>query len=322
MLSELGLCWPKAAVYNADAQLESGTMASTTVSTLFDEEFLKKLEYLKLVSNRMLPGQLRGEHRARKKGTGVEFADYRPYVSGDDTKDVDWKAFLRLDKLIIRIFDEEADLPIYLFVDSSASMQFGQPSKFDYARKVAAALAYIGLLNLDRVSVIGFAKGVAEQIASKRGRNQIWRIFSFLDRMESSGETSLYRAFRAFFGSKRRRGLVVVASDFMDPDGYEAAFDFIRLFRHDVFNVHILSPDEVRPQFPEEAMLVDAESGTAQRLRMSPNLLVAYEREMDRLQNGMEAYCSRYGWGYVRTETSIPFEDLIIEIFKQDRFLR
>lgn len=297
-------------------------MASTTVRTLFDEEFLKKLEYLKLVSNRMVPGQLRGEHRARKKGTGIEFSDYRPYVGEDDTKDVDWKAFLRLDKLIIRIFDEEADLPIYLFVDSSASMRFGEPSKFDYGRKVAAALAYIGLLNQDRISVIGYADGVAQQIASKRGRNQIWRIFSFLDRMESIGETSLHKAFRTFFGTRRRRGLVVVASDFMDPDGYEAAFDFIRLFRHDIFNLYILSPEEVRPQFPDEAMLVDSESGASQRLRMSPGLLAAYQREMNGLESGIEAYCSRYGWGYVRTETSIPFEDLIIQIFKQDRFLR
>jgi uncharacterized protein (DUF58 family) len=292
------------------------------VSTLFDEEFLKKLEYLKLVANRMVPGHMRGEHRARKKGTGVEFADYRPYVEGDDTKDVDWKAYLRLDKLILRIFDEEADLPIYLFVDSSLSMRFGEPSKFDYARKVAAALGYIGLLNLDRVSVIGFGSGVSEQIASKRGRNQIWRIFKFLERMEISGETSLERAFKAFFGTKRRRGLVVVASDFMDPAGFEPAFDFLRLFRHDVFNVHILTPEELKPQFPDEAMLVDSESGTSERLRMSPTLVAAYEAEMAKLRAGIEAYCARYGWGYVQTQTPIPFEDLVIEIFKQDRFIR
>src|SRR3990172_6320135 len=124
---------------------------ASAVSTLFDEEYLKKREYLKLGWSHMLPGHMRGEHRARKKGTGVEFADYRPYVSGDDTKDVDWKAYLRLDKLILRIFDEEGDLPIYLFVDSSLSIDFRHPQKFDYARRVAAALAYIGLLNLDRV---------------------------------------------------------------------------------------------------------------------------------------------------------------------------
>jgi uncharacterized protein (DUF58 family) len=270
----------------------------------------------------MLPGHMRGEHRARKKGTGVEFADYRPYVSGDDTKDVDWKAYLRLDKLILRIFDEEADLPIYLFVDSSLSMNFGAPSKFDYARKVAAALGYIGLLNLDRVSVIGYGNGVSEQIAAKRGRNQIWRIFNFLERMQTSGETSLERAFKTFFGTRKKRGLVVIASDFMDPAGFQPAFDFIRMFRHDVFNVHILTPEEVKPHFPDEAMLVDSESGTSQRLRMSPTLITAYEEEMARLRTGIEKYCSRYGWGYVQTQTPIPFEDLVIQIFKQDRFIR
>jgi uncharacterized protein (DUF58 family) len=292
-----------------------------SVKTLFDEEFLKKLEYLKLISNRMVPGHMRGEHRARKKGSGVEFADYRPYVSGDDTKDVDWKAYLRLDRLILRIFDEEADLPIYLFVDSSLSMDFGEPSKFDYARKVAAALAYIGLLNLDRISVIGYSDGVEEQIASRRGRNQIWRIFTFLDRMEPTGETSLHRTFRAYFGSKRRRGLVVVVSDFMDPDGFESAFDFLRLFRHDVFSIQILSPDELNPQFPDEAMIVDSENGSSHRVRSSPTLLAAYGAEMKKQQTMIERYCTRYGWGYVRTETRIPFEDLIIQIFKQDRFL-
>ncbi len=292
------------------------------ISTLFDQEFLKKLEYLKLVANRMLPGQLRGEHRARKKGTGIEFSDYRPYVSGDDTKDVDWKAYLRLDKLILRIFDEEADLPIYLFVDSSLSMNFGSPSKFDYARKVAAALGFIGLINLDRVSVVGYSNGVSEQISAKRGRNQIFRIFQFLDRMKPTGETCLEKTFKTFFGTKKRRGLVVVASDFMDPAGYEPAFDFIRLFRHDVFNVHVLSPEELRPEFPDEAMLVDSESGASERLRMSPNLASAYEAEMAKLRSGIEDYCSRYGWGYVQAETPVPFEDLVIEIFKQDRFIR
>jgi uncharacterized protein (DUF58 family) len=292
------------------------------VKTLFDEEFLKKLEYLKLVSNRMMPGHLRGEHRARKKGSGVEFADFRQYVGGDDTKDVDWRAFLRLDRLILRIFDEEADLPIYLFVDSSRSMNFGDPTKFDYARKVAAALAYIGLLNLDRVSVIGYSDGVSEEIASKRGRNQIWRIFRFLDRMPLRGETSLERAFKAFFGARRRRGLVVVASDFMDPRGFESAFDFLRVFRHDVFNVQVLSRDEVQPQFPDEAMLVDSESGASQRLRVSPALLEAYRAEMERLNSSLEKYSSKYGWGYIRTDTSIPFEDMVVEIFKQERFIR
>ena len=295
-------------------------MAEST-ETLFDDEFLRKLEYLKLVSQRMVPGHMRGEHRARKKGTGVEFADYRLYVGGDDTKDVDWKAYLRLDKLIVRIFDEEADLPIYLFVDTSESMKFGEPSKFDYARKVAAALSYIGLLNLDRISIIHYANGILEDMVSKRGRNQVWRIFRFLDNARSGGETSLEKSFKAFFGARRRRGLVVNISDFMEPSGVDTGFDFIRFFGHDVFNIQVLSSDEVAPQLPDEALLVDSETGTSERIRVSPALMAAYEKEMARQREAIENYCTRYGWGFVRTDTRIPFEDLIMEIFKTDRFI-
>ena len=297
-------------------------MEQSTSATLFDEEFLRKLEYLKLVSTRMIPGRQRGEHRSRKKGTGIEFADYRAYVPGDDTKDVDWKAYLRLNKLLIRIFDEEADLPIYLFVDASKSMGFGSPPKFDYGRRMAAALCYMGLLNLDRVSVSCFSDGLSAQIASKRGRNQVWRIFKFLDHVKISGETNLEKAFRSFFGSKRRRGLVVAISDFLDPQGFQETFDFVRFFGHDVLAIELLSHEEVDPSFPDEALLVDAETGGSERVRSSPGLLAAYQKAMDEHHQQIDDYCSRYGWGYVRSETTVPFEDLVVEIFKQDRFIR
>src|SRR4026208_2235756 len=126
---------------------------ATTVS-LFDDEFLKKLEYLSILSKRLFAGQLKAERRAKRRGAGLEFAGYRQYVAGDDFRHLDWKAYLRLNRLILRLFEEEEDLPIYFFVDCSQSMSFGQPAKFDYARKVAAALCYIGLSNLDRINII------------------------------------------------------------------------------------------------------------------------------------------------------------------------
>ena len=129
-------------------------MAAATVS-LFDDEFLKKLEYLSILSKRLFAGQLKAERRAKRRGTGLEFADYRQYVAGDDFRHLDWKAYLRLNRLILRLFEEEEDLPIYIFVDASQSMSYGDPSKFDYARRVAAALCYIGLSNLDRDALRG-----------------------------------------------------------------------------------------------------------------------------------------------------------------------
>src|SRR5262245_880174 len=149
---------------------------STANVTLFDDEFLKKLEYLNIISKRLFAGQLRAERRTRKRGTCLEFADYRAYVAGDDVRHLDWKAYLRLNRLILKLFEEEEDLPIYFFVDSSQSMNYGQPSKLDYARRVAAALCYIGLANLDSVNVILFADGLKLDLIPQRG---IGRIFIF-----------------------------------------------------------------------------------------------------------------------------------------------
>ena len=249
---------------------------------LFDDEFLKKLEYLNLVSNHMIPGHLHGEHRAKKKtDSGIEFADYRQYVSGEDTKNVDWRTYLRLDKLILRLFEEEADLPIYIFFDASASMDYGEPAKFDYARKISAALCYVGLLNQDRVNLVGFADGIAQELSARRGKHQVWHAFRFLEAMKPGGTTSMEKAFKGFFSSRRRRGLVVVVSDFLDEEGFSRAFDMLRFFRQDLFAVHVHTPEEARPDLPDEVLLEDAESGTSQRVRVTPALLEAYAEHGD-----------------------------------------
>ncbi len=290
--------------------------------TLFDAEFMERLEYLKLMATRMLPSRHRGEHRARKRGTGIELADYRPYVDGDDTRDVDWKAFLRLDRLVLRIFDEEADLPVYLFVDQSDSMAFGAPPKFDYARKMAGALSYIGLMNHDLISIAWYASRIGGWMPPKRGRNQIYRAFRFLDAGEIGGGTSLAQSFRAFFGSRRKRGLAVVLSDLMDSEDLLGAFDACRYQKHDMVIVQILTPQEEDPQLPDEALLTDAEDGSERRVRVTPRLLVRYREALDSHRQEVMDYCSRYGFGFARTNTGVPFEQAILDIFKQDRFIR
>src|SRR5262250_1248648 len=150
---------------------------ANTQVTLFDDEFLKKLEYLNIISKRLFAGQLRAERRTRKRGTGLEFADYRAYVAGDDFRHLDWRAYLRLNRLILKLFEEEKDLPIYIFVDSSQSMNYDQPSKLDYAQQVATTLCYIDLANLDRVNVISFADDLKSKLPPQRGKGRIFKIF-------------------------------------------------------------------------------------------------------------------------------------------------
>jgi uncharacterized protein (DUF58 family) len=294
-------------------------MAETT--PLFDEDFLRKLEYLNIVSKHLVPGHMHGEHRARKVGTGLEFADYRAYVAGEDVRNVDWRTYLRLDRLILRLFEEEADLPIYVFFDASRSMDHGQPPKFDHARKVAAALTYIGLLNLDRVNLIAFSGGIAGEMSSRRGKNQVWHAFRFLESIEATGTTAMELAFKSFFSTKRRRGLVVLISDFFDENGFGRAFDLLRYFRQDVFAVQVLSADEFRPDLPDEVQVMDIEDRGTQRLRVTPGLLEAYERKFHEHTEDIQRYCMKYGWGFVQTTTQVPFEDLILQVFRQGRFL-
>src|SRR2546425_921086 len=290
--------------------------------TLFDDEFLKKLEYLNIISKRLFAGQFRAERRARKRGTGLEFADYRQYVSGDDFRHLDWKAYLRLNRLILKLFEEEEDLPIHFFVDSSQSMDYGQPSKLDYARRVAAALCYIGLANLDRVNVISFADGVKSELPPQRGKGRIFKIFRFLTDIGPGGQTDARASFKTYCTETRRRGLAVVVSDFFDGHGFEGALDILRHFRHDIFVVHIASHEEIDPGLRGELLLVDAESNQTREITITPSLLAAYRVEYAKYCEAIESYCGKYQLGYVRTTTDFPFEELVLKVFRQGRFLK
>ena len=295
-------------------------MPTATIAP-FDEEFMRKLEYLAIVSKRFA-GQFKAERRARKLGSGLEFADYRGYVPGDDFRYLDWKTYLRLDKLLLRLYEEEEDLPIYIFIDSSRSMNYGSPRKIDYARKIAAALCYIGLANLDRVTVVGYADGIQQQLSPQRGKNQIFRVFQFLSELQTVGETNAKEAFKVFCTGKRRRGLAVVISDFFDPNGFESGLNMLRYYRHDVFALQVIGHEDVNPAVRGELQLVDSESNTSREITITSELLEAYKKELAHFCEEIQHYCVKYQLGYVRTVTDFPFEELILKVFRQGRFLK
>ena len=289
---------------------------------MFSESFLRKLEALTLGARNRAYGQLRGMHRSRRVGTGMVFADFRPYAEGDDIRNIDWGIYLRLDRLMLRLFEEEADLPVYIFMDASLSMDHGQPAKLEYARRLAGALAYVALLNHDRVNLIAFADGLREMLPTRRGKNQAPQVFRFLEAVGPSGRTSLLKSLRRYFSVKRTRGLVVLISDFLDRDALDDALAVLRRFRHDVVLLHVMSPDERDPQLPEEVVLVDAEEGIANEIEVTPQLLAAYRQTFERHAREIEAYCRRYGWGYARAHTEVPFEDLMLKVLREEGWLR
>jgi uncharacterized protein (DUF58 family) len=287
----------------------------------FDEQFMRKLEYLALVSKRF-SGQFKAERRSRKLGSGLEFADYRGYVAGDDFRYLDWKTYLRLGRLLLRLYEEEEDLPVYIFVDCSQSMAYGSPSKIEYARRVAAALCYIGLANLDRVTVVSYANGIRNELSPQRGKNQIFRVFQVLAEIKAGGETNGREAFKLFCTGSRRRGLAVVISDFFDPNGFEYGVNMLRYYRHDVFVLQVAAHEDVDPRLRGQIQLVDSESQQSREMTVTPTLVDAYRREMDRFSEDIRKHCLKYRLGYVRTVTDYPFEELILQVFRQGRFLK
>jgi uncharacterized protein (DUF58 family) len=289
---------------------------------VLSESFLSQLDTLALTQRQRAHGQLKGMHRSRRVGAGMVFADYRPYAEGDDIRHIDWGIYLRMDRLVLRLFEEEADVPVYVLLDASQSMDHGTPGKLECATQLAAALSYVALLNHDRVNVAAVSDTVREALPTRRGKNQAPHVFRFLAGVKAGGRTSLQGALRRFFAAPRTRGLVILISDFLDRDGPEECFAILRRFRHDVLLLQVISPQERDPQLPEEVVLVDAEEGTANELEITPALLAAYRETFERHAREIEAYARRFGWGYARVHTEVPIEDLVLRGFREEGLLR
>src|SRR5688572_7779367 len=216
--------------------------ARSPSSLLFDDEFQRKLESLALVSRRVFAGRMRAERRSKKKGSGVEFADHRAYAAGDDFRFVDWNVYQRFGRLLVRLFEEEEDLSIYFIIDCSASMAFGTPSKFDQARRLCAALAYVGLANLDRVAVVAANDAKGSVLPATRGKNRIFKVFHYLEQLEARGATDLRQSLQTFVAQHKRRGMAVLLSDLYDPAGFEAGINVLRYNKFEPYVLHMVEP--------------------------------------------------------------------------------
>src|SRR5271165_731094 len=187
-------------------------MPDTHTQPLIEPQFLARLEQLELVSRKIFLGRMKGERRSKKKGQSVEFADYRNYVVGDDLRFLDWNLYARLDRLFLRLFMEEEDLHFYVLIDNSLSMDFGTPTKLHYAKQVAAALGFIGLVNLDRVVIEAFNDRLLQTSPVLRGRRSLWRLLDFLKKIEPAGPSDMKQSLRTFSLKSSGRGIVVLLS--------------------------------------------------------------------------------------------------------------
>ena len=286
---------------------------------MFDAAFLKKLEQLRVISMRSFVGRDRADRLARKRGSGIEFADHRQYAPGDDVRHIDWKAYKRLNRLLLRLFDEEQDLPIYLFIDASRSM--AADAKFDQARRLAAALCYIGLVHFDRVTILPFRAALSREIAPGRGRGRIFGVFSLLEALEAGGGTDLKQSIRQFAGRPFRRGVAIVISDFLDPSGFESGLKALSSLGHDVLVVQVFSARERDIDTLGEVRFVDAESGEHLDLDVTPGLSKAYRDAWNAHAEAVASFCRRYRLPFVRASAEDPFEDIVLRTFREGGLL-
>lgn len=289
---------------------------------LFDDDFQRKLDYLALISKRVFAGRMRAERRTKKSGSGVEFADHRDYQPGDDFRYLDWNVYQRFDRLLLRLYEEEEDLAIYFIVDASSSMGFGSGDKLRYAKRVAAALAYVGLANLDRVSIVSTTDRVLERMPATRGKARIFKVFRFLSQLEPEGQTDLEDALKTFVAQNKRRGLAVLITDLYDPQGFERGINVLRYNKFDPFVVHVTDGAEAKPRLAGDVLLYDCETGDEREVTVTAKVLERFERAYQEYLEDVERFCTSKQVPYIRADVSVPFDELILRVFRRGGFLR
>lgn len=291
---------------------------------LFDSAFLARLERVRLQVRRVFAGNLRADRRSRRTGSSLEFADYRNYVPGDDPRRIDWNIYSRIERLMMKLTEEEEDLRVAILVDTSASMHWRPPgvsrlSKFDIARRLAAALGYLALHGMDHVELWFFDSTLRGESGIFRGRPAFHQVLRFLrSAPQSSGGTNLEESLGRFGKRQRRRGLAIVLSDGLDAAGCERGLLALAGRHFDLHLIHVMDPAECAPTERGDLLLRDCEGGGEMAVTAGPGLLRAYQEEVERFREELKTWCSRHRAGYSFVLTDADFDDVVLRLFRRE----
>jgi uncharacterized protein (DUF58 family) len=288
----------------------------STEEYLLSPGFLGKLEQSSVVSKQIRRGRTKGERRSARRGSSVEFADYRSYSPGDDLRYLDWSVYARLQRLFLKLFLEEEDLWVYFLIDCSRSMEFGSPSKLRWAEEAAAALGYVALCGGDRVQLFHHAQGRGDSSRIFRGRGNTQQMFGWLQSLEADGETELEQATRWFTMSAPAPGLTFLISDLMSWD-WEPALARLAAARGECCVLQILTPEEIEPNVHGDLKLLDAETRQAVEVSMGATVIRRYREERDRFMGAIRQTCHRYGFSYLPISTAQSVEDVVLKSLRR-----
>jgi len=299
----------------------SPTLPSTPdveIEELLTPEFLRKLERLSLVVSHAFAGRLHGERRSTRRGASVEFADFRNYAPGDDLRAVDWNVYARLEKLFLKLFVVEEDLHVHLLIDTSRSMGFGTPGKLPAARRLCAALGYITLNNLDRLTVTAVTDRLGMRLGAVRGKGQAMLLFSWLQALRAQGVTDFAHTLAEYAMRARTPGPVIVLSDFLAP-GIEEGVRALVGHHFVPTLVRVIAPDEIDPPFAGDLRLVDAETGATREITITSGVLSRYRQRLRAHREMLEGICARYGVNYLEMQTDASFDQLVLRYLRARR---
>lgn len=297
-------------------------VTGTQNGQLLTPALLAQLERLELVSRKIFRGRMKGERRSKRKGQSVEFADFRNYVPGDDLRFIDWNTYARLDRLFLKLFLEEEDLHFYALIDASESMNFGDPTKLLYAKQLAAALGFIGLVRADRVKIESLGTTHRAPGPVLRGRRSLWRMMEYLETVEPGENVSLATGVKNFCIRNTGKGILVLITDLMDKEGYETALRFLVTQQMDVYVVQLLSQEEVEPDIKGDLRLVDCEDADVAEITVSRPLLERYQRTLAAFVDGAREFCTRRGMNYLMANTNIPVDTLVSNYLRKRGLVR
>src|SRR3954470_6716863 len=291
-------------------------------NALLPPVLLRRLEQFQLLAARRAKSSARGERRSRARGQSVEFADYRNYVPGDDLRYLDWNLYGRLERLFLKLYEEERELPVRIFLDASESMSFGEPRKFDFARQVAAAVGYVALCGFDRVTVRVFPDNPEEaavrgSLRAVRGRKSSLTFFQNLGQLTAKGSANFNQALRRGALEARQAGVAIVLSDFLDPAGYETGLSALVSRGFQVTAVQILSPEELNPGTYGDLKLIDAESGSIQEVTFGRYRLRAYQQTVQNFCQRLREFCQTRGITYFLVSSDTPLEQLLLRQLRE-----
>lgn len=283
------------------------------MSQLFNSNFLKKIQQLTLNTRFALDGTSAGNRKSRSKGSSVEFSDYREYTPGDDFRRIDWNAYGRFEKLFIKLFMEEREAPVTIFLDVSKSMDWGEPNKSIASRRLAAALSYISLSNFDRVSIACIDDRTQEMSRNVRGKIAFHRITDLLENVRYTGTSNIQKAIESY-PMQSGRGITVMISDFFSQGSFSQTLKYLKFNKQVIYVCHILSPQEIQPDISESVRLVDSETGEVLDITVTPSLLNSYNKALKNFRNSLERECLKWGAYYFNFSSDITIEEMVKEV--------